>query len=310
VGFSGGKDGAYVLHRLVNHYRAKVLAVTVNQGLMSDQGFQCAAQLTKAMGVDHLVIEQDQAKQRAFLRKCLNSFGEICLGCTFLLYPALLKTCFEKRIPLLVHGRSPAQIFRGLDERSLKSDPVTILSNRDLLDRGEYDPEKLRAQYRKAFASLSVLLRLLAGGDEACARVATGILVSEEVLAQPFLPEPFAYYLIEPYDENAIRETLRRELGYEAPASHADCLVHSSARYFFANVHGASADVQETAAMLRLGLMPRQVAEAVIRSSQATPAGAPRDFSDLCGTLNVDEELLQDLLTKKRNGLRLIRNSG
>jgi len=56
--------------------------------------------------------------------------------------------------------------------------------------------------------------------------------------------------------------------------------------------------------------MPRQVAEAVIRSSQATPAGAPRDFSDLCGTLNVDEELLQDLLTKKRNGLRLIRNSG
>ncbi|MEM7469069.1 MAG: hypothetical protein AAF387_19595 [Pseudomonadota bacterium] len=56
VAFSGGKDSSYILAELVREYSLRALAITIDNGFVSEQAKKNAAAVTARLGVDHLVF--------------------------------------------------------------------------------------------------------------------------------------------------------------------------------------------------------------------------------------------------------------
>src|SRR6202034_4870866 len=56
VAYSGGKDSSYTLKWLVEHYELKCLAVTIDNGFMSEQARVNAQAVTANLGVDYLMF--------------------------------------------------------------------------------------------------------------------------------------------------------------------------------------------------------------------------------------------------------------
>lgn len=65
VAFSGGKDSSFALKTLVEDYRLRCLAVTIDNGFISDETFKNCKLICDALSVDHLLF----SPQGAFMRK-------------------------------------------------------------------------------------------------------------------------------------------------------------------------------------------------------------------------------------------------
>lgn len=118
---SGGKDSAYILHRLRTEYPdLKILCLTVNNGFMSPvaaKNAQLAAEKTKSdlMIANACVDEFAQALRQAFLD--LNgrgSYGVIDHTDGSLIYQTGYRIAAKLRIPLVIGGLSWVQVQRIL----------------------------------------------------------------------------------------------------------------------------------------------------------------------------------------------------
>jgi len=113
VGLSGGKDSAYVLHRLVSYYEANVLSITFDNGFLTDHAWDNVRTIARSSGVDHLVYRPDWTAYREFYRATLRKLGDPCVACSVGGYILSVRGCRDLRIPFFIHGRSPMQIFRN-----------------------------------------------------------------------------------------------------------------------------------------------------------------------------------------------------
>lgn len=259
VGVSGGKDGAYVLHRLVKDYKLKVLAFTYDNAFISDVGRQYAEKLALLYGVDWIFYEPKNLKP--MYRGIIKLTGIPCNVCSLGGYGIGLKLALDKRVPLIVHGRSPHQMHRIMDEVSLRSNISVkyLLTNLE-----EPTPGQLIEQYRASYDFISLLV-----GKMKITRKEKRLIMAEFfdvvlTITEGFVPESFGFFLTERYDETAIRRELA-EAGYESPPTHADCLIHNAAGYLTTMQEGVPYDVREAAVMRRWGEMDKDEFEALLK---------------------------------------------
>jgi len=59
VCFSGGRDSSYVLYQLVKKYKLRVLAITLDGGLITKAGYKNMEWAKGILGVDHIIIKLD-----------------------------------------------------------------------------------------------------------------------------------------------------------------------------------------------------------------------------------------------------------
>ena len=78
VGLSGGKDSAYVLHRLTSAYGANVLSITFDNGFLTDYAWHNIGEIVRASGIDHFVYRPDWEAYREFYRTALLKLGDPC----------------------------------------------------------------------------------------------------------------------------------------------------------------------------------------------------------------------------------------
>ena len=118
AGLSGGKDSTYVLYQVVKKYNLKVLAVTLDNGFLTDYAKESVINTVKALGVEHRFYKPDWDTHRRFYQIAVRKMGNPCIACAFGGYFLAIKACCENKIPFFIHGRTPFQMYRNYYKNS------------------------------------------------------------------------------------------------------------------------------------------------------------------------------------------------
>jgi len=267
IGMSGGKDSTYVLHRLTEAYRAKVLAVTFDNGFLTDYAWHNIREIARATGVDHFVYKPDWNAYRPFYRAAVRKLGDPCFACSVGGYILSIRGCRNLRIPFFIHGRSPMQMFRHWYPGTRDLGVGVLRGN-----LREHSVDALRAQYRTLIHRMRWLLVYLVPDPRRRGRILRELL-GGGIGRDDVVPEFLAFFLFEPYDEVAIVDHLEGlDVGYRRPENHAvlghgDCLIHDAAAFLYEKHHGVNRVLPDVAAMLRRGEVEHDEARAILRAN-------------------------------------------
>ena len=277
VGLSGGKDSAYVLHRMRTAYAASVLAITFDNGFLSDYARENIRTITAATGVDHLVYRPDWVAMREFYKASLRRLADPCVGCSIGGYVLSVRGCQDLRIPRFVHGRSPMQMFRNLYPGSRDPGLGVIRANLK-----EYNANTLRAQYRRLTRWVRWLLFASIRSPRMRKRIRRE-LFGVGLAGDAVVPEFLAFFLFEPYEEEAIKRHLEAiNSGYRRPPKdallgHGDCLIHDVSAHLYQLKHGINRVLPDLAAMIRQGATSVDAAPSILAAN--TPSDEDVEIS-------------------------------
>lgn len=119
MAYSGGKDSSYTLKILKDDFGLRVLAITFDNGFVSEQALKNIKTVTGALNIDHLMISPGFAllsnvfKQsittKLYPLKALERASSICNTCMNLVKSYVLKTAIENGISFIAYGWSPGQ---------------------------------------------------------------------------------------------------------------------------------------------------------------------------------------------------------
>jgi len=153
VAFSGGKDGAFLLHLLKEKYGLRTLALTYDTGFLSEETWRNIRQFPAAIGVDHLIVRADGLLARDLFGRLLQTTGEICIACEMWLYAFCLKTALEKNIPAIAWGITGKQLVQKYVFQGIVPD-----GTRALRSFHEHYGRILRQIYRDRTATAEMLM--------------------------------------------------------------------------------------------------------------------------------------------------------
>ena len=127
--FSGGKDSAYLLHRLLNEFKGlRVAALTVDNSFMSQMALANCRQIqAKLDGLDHFIFRPQRGLYaRAFRHALTHLDGADCYSKVDrmdgdLTFDIGRNFAAQVQAPLLISGLSPEQVERILNLKSFES---------------------------------------------------------------------------------------------------------------------------------------------------------------------------------------------
>jgi len=153
LAFSGGKDSSYTLMMLTQTYRLKVLALTFDNGFVSDQAKVNILKMTDTLGATSLFIRPPfglmtrvfglAARRNVYSPKTLDRASSICTTCIGMVKAMILRTALGYNIPLVAYGWSPGQApissaimqtnprLQRMSQKSVR-DPLLALAGDDL----------------------------------------------------------------------------------------------------------------------------------------------------------------------------------
>jgi len=117
--YSGGKDSTYTLAVLREKYGLNVLALTLDNGFVSNQASQNIRNVVERLEVDHIFFKpsfhvlakifRTCATKDIFPPKTLERASTICTSCMAIVKSSALRLALEKDIPFVAFGWSPGQ---------------------------------------------------------------------------------------------------------------------------------------------------------------------------------------------------------
>ena len=130
---SGGKDSTYVLYQLVG-MGLDVLALTLDNGFISDTAKQNIRRVTDELGVEHVFATTPH--MNAIFADSLSRHSNVCNGCFKTIYTLSMNLARERGIPCIVTGLARGQLFE------------TRLV--DMCFDGQFDPRRIDATVKAA----------------------------------------------------------------------------------------------------------------------------------------------------------------
>ena len=121
VAFSGGKDSSYTLRYLVKERGLRCLAITIDNGFISETAKKNCSRITAALGVDFQWFSPHAGFLHALYRKsaehpemhppaAITRASVICNSCISLINNYMLVTALQKKIPLIAGGYLGGQV--------------------------------------------------------------------------------------------------------------------------------------------------------------------------------------------------------
>ncbi|WP_170608629.1 non-ribosomal peptide synthetase [Ruegeria arenilitoris] len=105
---SGGKDSTYAAYRLAE-YTSRVLAVTLDNGYISEGAKANIQRITQDLGWLHRYLRTDKMNQ--IFVDSLKTHSNVCQGCFKALYTLAFRTALSEGAPMIVTGLSRGQFF-------------------------------------------------------------------------------------------------------------------------------------------------------------------------------------------------------
>jgi len=288
AGFSGGKDSSYVIHSLKTRYGARVLAYTKDNGFLTQFAKDNINRLVAEFGVDHRWVRPKDEVLRAMYAKSLRGDCWPCTACFHLAEATVWKIAFEERIPFIVHGRTPEQIFRKPGADSFASPDSLIADN-----LAPYDPVRAKRLANRQLARFRRIRKWLLPDQSLWPLASENVYLSDDFpVPDDFAPELLGFFLYEEYNEAQIVDFLTRETGWtrpekNVPVSHADCEVHDAAGYLYYRRYGRQFLSLEVASQIRHGEIDLEKGREILKQSLpevlAYPGGSIRILSKASG---------------------------
>jgi hypothetical protein len=253
MAYSGGKDSTYTMSLLRNTYRLRILAVTFDNGFLSEAARVNIKTVTDKLGIDHLCFKPgwkilkkifSAAAEREFYgKKTLERASTICTSCMGIVKAVCIKMAIEMDIPLMAYGWSPGQA--PLESAIMKNNPAFV---------------------RMAQQAILKPLRETVGHEiEAYFLTERHYSEAEKF---PYNIHPMAW---EFYDEGMILEEIRK-IGWRAPedtdSNSTNCLLNAFANDIHIKRYGFHPYVWEIANMVREGVMTREEGHQKIYADQ------------------------------------------
>ncbi len=242
LAYSGGKDSTYTLYLLREVFKLKTLAITFDNGFVSEQAFKNIRAVSENLGVDSIVFKADfkllkkifsaGIQNTMYSAKALERASTICTSCIGLVKFTALKIALEKKIPLMAWGWSPGQA--PIRSSIMKINPGLFQSTQEM--------------YRKPMHDVV--------GDE----INHYFLTDEQFKSYdfPYNVSPLAFM---DYDEHKIIEKIG-ELGWVFPKgldlNSTNCLLNTFANKVHIEKFGFHPYVFEIASMVRSGIISRK----------------------------------------------------
>lgn len=242
LAYSGGKDSTYTLYVLASLFKLKVLALTFDNGFISDQAFRNIRTVAERLGADSMIIKPDfgllrkifssAREQELYAPKTLERASTICTSCIGMAKFMFLRIALEKNIPVMAWGWTPGQA--PLRSSIMKLSPSLYRQNQE--------------------AILKPLERI---AGPAIRRYFLTDDMFTPARPFPWNVSPLAFM---DYDEEAILRTIN-DLGWVAPealdANSTNCLLNSYANRIHCDRYGFHPYAFEIAGMVRRGVMTR-----------------------------------------------------
>jgi hypothetical protein len=243
MAYSGGKDSTYTMILLKDKYKLKILAVSFDNGFISETARTNIRNVTDTLGVDHIFFKPrwDLLKkifcaaieQELYSRKALERASTICTSCIGLVKATCLKMAIEQNIPMIGFGWSPGQA--PIESSIMKNNP---------------------ALSRMSQQAIMNPMKNIVGNE------IENYFLNEKHFEQPerfpFNVHPMAW---EYYNESMILKEIA-QYGWTAPtdtdSNSSNCLLNAFANNVHIKRYGFHPYVWEIANMVREGVMDRK----------------------------------------------------
>ncbi len=267
VPLSGGRDSTYVLYLCKKKFGLRPLAVTFNNGFLSDHAIRNMLRATQLLGVDHVLHTYDWQTLKPMYRAAVLNAGEFCSVCSTGIRHVILTYQKKFKIPLVAHGTSSRT-----DEQSpfevICSHPVYV---RRLLSGAVRDDEINRFMLpdRNDWSAWQMLRAKLSGMDYVVVNI------------PDFMP----------WVHEEITRTLETELGWATPdaqADHIDCrFVQMKEHLKNQQMSGFVFRQEKLSQLVRDGQITRETA---LRRWQAATGPSPELVDSFVTTLDLTED--------------------
>ncbi|MEW6110133.1 MAG: hypothetical protein AB1632_13360 [Nitrospirota bacterium] len=228
---------------LKNKYRLRVLAISFDNGFISETSVGNIKRVTDSLGIDHVFFKPKweilrkvftaAAEKELFARKTLERASTICTSCMGIVKAVCLKMALEMDIPMIGYGWSPGQA--PIQSSIMKTNPSLI---------------------RMSQEAILGSLREIAGNE-----------IETYFLGEKHYSDPKKFpYNIHPmawefYNEEMIFSEIQK-LGWMSPAdtdsNSTNCLLNAFANDIHIKRYGFHPYVWEIANMVRAGVMGRE----------------------------------------------------
>ena len=123
VAYSGGKDSSYTLYHLKEKFGLNLLAVTIDNGFLSEQAIVNSRKLTASLGIDFILfapklsfmsnmyrqsIKRDDVHVKASITRASN----ICNSCINLINNQMITFALKNKVNLIAGGYLGGQVPR------------------------------------------------------------------------------------------------------------------------------------------------------------------------------------------------------
>jgi predicted PP-loop superfamily ATPase len=244
LAYSGGKDSTYTLYLLRKKYNLSVLAVTFDNGFLTQQCRQNIHEVTANLGVDNITIKPSFANlakafnfagcHEIFPRKSLERASSICTTCIGIVKSSIYKEAIIRRIPFVSFGWTPGQV--NLKASIVKLDYKMLLANQKQIE--EPIVNSLGSEFKKYFMD------------------AEWLEAQKEYV--PSLAHPLVF---SSYDEDNIISTIE-SIGWKRPndtdMNSTNCLLNSYANAIHTEQYGYNPYSLEIGNLVREGFLSRE----------------------------------------------------
>jgi len=243
MAYSGGKDSTYTLKLFRETYQLRVLALSFDNGFLSETAIENIRRVTDHLGVDHISFKApwnllkkiflSAGKKELYSKKTLERASTICTSCIGLVKSVCLKTAVEQAVPLLGFGWSPGQA--PLQSSIMHNNPAMV---------------------RMTQKAILGPLQNVAGEEVKAYFLNERHYALQERFPTNVHPMAFEYY----EEENILGEI--KKLGWTEPrdtdSNSSNCLLNAYANEVHLKRYGFHPYVWEIANMVREGVMDRE----------------------------------------------------
>jgi len=243
MAYSGGKDSTYTMNILKNKYRLRILAVTFDNGFISERSIVNIRNVTESLGIDHLFFKpkwkvmkkifRTAASHELFAPKTLERASTICTSCIGIVKSLCLRLAVDGGIPLIGFGWSPGQA--PIQSSIMKNNPSLV---------------------RATQQTIAGPLRGVIGNEVDAYFLNDSHYLDPERF--PYNVHPMAW---EPYHEEMMVEKITT-IGWKAPedtdSNSTNCLLNAYANDIHIKKYHFHPYAWEIANMVRQGVMTRE----------------------------------------------------
>jgi hypothetical protein len=263
IPISGGKDSIYILYLCRKHFNLKCMAVTWDNGFLSEHARKNISNACDALGVDHMYYGINRQLLMRLYRFFFLETGFLCPVCMRGIGVTIGRSQLAFNIPLAIRGTS-----RRTEEHIAPE--FFIPGNLDFLEN------VLKGSRLEEEAS--VLLSPV------------GITSAPPIIQLPDYME---------WDYDKIYETITKELGWKAPsanAEHADCKVENIVSYIrYKKFPALIPDMLRFSKLVTCGQMTRREAKQRVAESRRLIKD-PDNLEWFLETLGINREEMDKVL--------------